>query len=128
MRPPVTQSGTAHSEIFGAAYIGGGNFILTDIDFRALYVNTTGYVSVQHSVLPSQIFGLGFNGAFLPVELSSFTSTIIQRNVELSWTTATELNNSRFDIERGVTKDHWSKVGSVIGNGTTTLPKGIFIC
>ncbi len=58
----------------------------------------------------------------LPVELSSFISTVNGRNVNLDWSTASELNNARFEIER---KDNntWAKIGEVEGNGTTTSPK-----
>ena len=58
----------------------------------------------------------------LPVELSAFTSTIHKRDVTLNWTTASELNNSGFDIERSIVNGEWSKVGNVNGNGTSTVP------
>ncbi|MBK7447464.1 MAG: T9SS type A sorting domain-containing protein [Ignavibacteria bacterium] len=55
----------------------------------------------------------------LPVELSSFTSVVDNKDVLLKWSTVMELNNSGFDIER--TSDHntWTKVGYAAGNGTT---------
>jgi len=63
----------------------------------------------------------------LPVELSSFTSIIHDRNVQLNWTTAAEINNSGFDIERrdarGETQDVWNKIGFVLGNGTVSTPE-----
>jgi Secretion system C-terminal sorting domain len=59
----------------------------------------------------------------LPVEMSSFISTINGRDVTLDWTTATETNNARFDIERSIVNGQWSTVGSVRGNGSTNLSK-----
>ena len=59
----------------------------------------------------------------LPVELTSFTSTINGTSVELRWSTSAEINNSAFDVERSSINGEWSKVGSVAGNGTTTQPK-----
>jgi len=56
----------------------------------------------------------------LPVELASFVSTISGRNVELNWSTASENNNSGFDIERSSVNGSWSKIGNVAGNGTTS--------
>ncbi len=56
----------------------------------------------------------------LPVELASFTANVNGRNVDLNWATATETNNSGFDIERSASNGVWSKVGNVAGNGTTT--------
>ena len=58
----------------------------------------------------------------LPVELSSFTSTVTGRDVSLNWSTSAEENNARFEIERSSTENIWTKVGSVNGNGTTTNP------
>jgi hypothetical protein len=54
----------------------------------------------------------------LPVEMSAFTSLVSGRNVMLEWTTTTELNNARFEVERSINNE-WTKVGEVAGNGTT---------
>jgi hypothetical protein len=60
----------------------------------------------------------------LPVELSSFTSNIITRDVKLNWVTASENNNSGFEILRSAQNDNgsWTKVGYVTGSGTKTTP------
>ena len=42
-----------------------------------------------------------YNGV-IPVELVSFTSSIINNTVGLNWITATELNNSGFEIQRSI--------------------------
>jgi len=56
----------------------------------------------------------------LPVELTSFSSSVNNNNVSLNWITASELNNSGFDIERmSVTTGEWKVAGNVLGNGTT---------
>ncbi|MCB0729305.1 MAG: T9SS type A sorting domain-containing protein, partial [Ignavibacteriae bacterium] len=63
-------------------------------------------------------------GNTLPVELSSFTSSVNYRDVTLNWSTASELNNSGFEIERSdirsQTSNVWTKVGNVNGNGTSS--------
>lgn len=58
----------------------------------------------------------------LPVELSSFTASVNRRDVTLNWTTATESNNSGFDIERSNSEGSWTKIGNVAGNGTVNTP------
>lgn len=58
-----------------------------------------------------------------PVELTSFTSTVTNRDVTLNWSTATETNNSGFDIERSGGNNEWTKVGFVTGHGTVTVPQ-----
>ncbi|HQF43377.1 MAG TPA: T9SS type A sorting domain-containing protein, partial [Ignavibacteriaceae bacterium] len=57
----------------------------------------------------------------IPVELTSFTATTDYRTVTLHWTTATELNNQGFEIEKQC--GSWEKIGFVPGYGTTTEPK-----
>jgi hypothetical protein len=59
----------------------------------------------------------------LPVELTSFTAKASGGKVQLDWTTATEINNSGFDIERSFNGSTFTSVGFVKGNGTTTEPR-----
>ena len=62
----------------------------------------------------------------LPVELNSFTSVIHGNSVKLKWQTNSEINNSKFIIERlntGIENNYeWSQAGTVQGNGTTSSP------
>ncbi|MBV6478388.1 MAG: hypothetical protein HGGPFJEG_01142 [Ignavibacteria bacterium] len=56
----------------------------------------------------------------LPVELASFAAATNRNNVMLNWSTAKEINNSGFDVERKLTTtNEWTRVGNVAGNGTT---------
>lgn len=59
----------------------------------------------------------------VPVELTSFTGSVHGEGVLLNWTTATELNNQGFDIERSASIQAWTKIGYVPGFGTTTEPR-----
>lgn len=56
---------------------------------------------------------------FIPVEFTTFTAELSGREVLVHWTTATELNNRGFDIERKINSG-WEKIGFKDGNGTTT--------
>jgi hypothetical protein len=69
--------------------------------------------------------GADENVAFpLPVELASFVSFVNKNNVQLNWTTVSEINNAGFDIERKpVVSNTWDKIGNVAGNGTTNESK-----
>ena len=70
----------------------------------------------------------------LPVELSSFTSSVTGRNVNLKWVTASETNNAGFEIQKSVVNSQqslrrergqaemWTKIGYVTGSGTKTTP------
>ncbi|MDQ3194190.1 MAG: FG-GAP-like repeat-containing protein, partial [Bacteroidota bacterium] len=63
----------------------------------------------------------------LPVELSSFTSSVNSSAVTLNWSTTTEENNSGFEIDRSnikrQTSNDWIKIGFVTGNGSTNAPR-----
>jgi len=61
----------------------------------------------------------------LPIELTSFTVTKENNDAILKWTTASELNNERFEIEVALhplplTNENFKRIGTVPGNGTTT--------
>jgi len=63
-----------------------------------------------------------------PVEMLSFNSSTIQKDVTLNWSTSTELNNSGFEIQRAIENgklkiENWNKIGFVSGSGTTNAPK-----
>ncbi len=57
----------------------------------------------------------------LPVELTSFTAVSQDQQVTLNWRTATELNNSGFEIQRSITNTEFVTIGFVKGVGTTTV-------
>ena len=66
---------------------------------------------------------IGSNGTnALPVELTSFTGTPNGRTIELRWTTATETNNTGFEVQKNI-NGTWTKIGFVAGAGTSTAPK-----
>jgi hypothetical protein len=58
----------------------------------------------------------------LPVELTAFTSSVTGSKVDLNWNTATEVNNSGFNIERKSDKSAWKQIGFVKGSGNSTKP------
>ncbi len=64
----------------------------------------------------------------IPVELITFNASVINNKVNLFWSTATELNNQGFEVERASSltspsQEDWEKIGYVPGFGTTTEPK-----
>ena len=69
----------------------------------------------------------GTDNSALPVELASFTASVTNLNTQLKWSTATEVNNYGFDVERRTVSSQlsavssWAKVGFVNGNGTSNV-------
>jgi hypothetical protein len=56
----------------------------------------------------------------IPVELTLFEAVAAENGVSLSWQTATETNNSGFEIERKSEGSSFENIGFVPGMGTTT--------
>ncbi len=64
----------------------------------------------------------------VPIELIIFKGGIFDNSIQLKWSTATEINNKGFEIQRkpsGVNEKDllWNSIGFVDGNGTTTEKK-----
>jgi hypothetical protein len=55
----------------------------------------------------------------IPVELATFTAEVVNNTVALNWTTATETNNSGFEVERKA-DGQFQSIGFIEGNGTST--------
>jgi len=63
---------------------------------------------------------INLSGVYVPVELSAFEASATTNGVDLSWTTATEINNRGFEIQRSSNNQNFSTIGFVKGNGTST--------
>ncbi|MDH3269137.1 MAG: T9SS type A sorting domain-containing protein, partial [Ignavibacteria bacterium] len=68
-------------------------------------------------------YALGSISSPLPVELSSFSASILKNGVKLKWRTETEVSNYGFEILRSVLDDNWDVLGFVEGHGNSNSPK-----
>ncbi|MGB2867716.1 MAG: T9SS type A sorting domain-containing protein [Bacteroidota bacterium] len=60
----------------------------------------------------------------LPVQLTSFTATASRLSAKLQWSTASEVNNYGFDVERrSLGSSSWTKVGFVAGAGASSAAR-----
>jgi hypothetical protein len=59
----------------------------------------------------------------LPVELASFTASVSGKSVTLNWSTASEINNHGFEVQRKTLNNEWTTIGFKEGNGTTSEMK-----
>ncbi|GAB3328766.1 hypothetical protein GCM10027511_38710 [Hymenobacter humi] len=60
------------------------------------------------------------NASPLPVELTRFNATSQAQAVNLSWATASEKNNDRFEVQRSATGDAFQTIGTVKGQGNSS--------
>jgi hypothetical protein len=59
----------------------------------------------------------------VPVELVSFNAAVENNSVELSWITATEMNNYGFEVERSTDNGTFIKIGFMSGTGNSNSAK-----
>ncbi|MFN5371804.1 MAG: T9SS type A sorting domain-containing protein, partial [Bacteroidia bacterium] len=64
-------------------------------------------------------FSAAGNGAPLPIELLSFDAQAVGNSVVVEWTTASEINNDYFTIERSVDAVNYTAIGIVDGAGNS---------
>jgi hypothetical protein len=82
-----------------------------------------GGVSTDEMYIDNYYFG-DVPPVIIPVELTSFAASVSGNgDVILNWTTATELNNQMFEIERRSEEGQYIMIGYVDGHGTTTEPQ-----
>lgn len=65
----------------------------------------------------------GFMPGVLPVKLLSFSAIKNDRIIILKWTTLSETNSKRFDVERSNDGTDWSLISSVEAAGTSSTEK-----
>lgn len=106
-----TQSTWVHESIDISAYAG------QQITFRFYFRSDQ---SIQGDGWYVDNVKVSVYSGIIPVELVSFTSSVINNTVGLNWITATELNNSGFEVQKSLDNSNWNKVGFVTGNGTST--------
>ena len=100
-------------------------FSASDITFT-LADNST--VTKTLSIIDKFTFSGTNGGNPLPVELLSFSAIVNGNEVTLEWSTATEVNNYGFEVERKIKNEkleiiNWQMVGFVQGNGNSNSPK-----
>ncbi len=92
---------------------GGTSTVTSPVDTTAM-----AGMSLTHSS-----WTVGNTGA-LPVQMTSFTAVLQGTSALLKWSTATETNNSGFQIERSIEGSSvWAEVAFVNGAGTNSSPK-----
>jgi len=85
----------------------------------------TGWPTISPTAL-CDCDGNGLNIAILPVTLTGFSTAIEGNTVLLRWSTANEINNAGFNIERSVSNLNWTSIGyeatkALNGNSSRSL-------
>jgi hypothetical protein len=78
------------------------------------------YTFTANNVSILGTFGLGDNNSSLPVSFISFTGVKRGKDAILNWSTAQEINNSHFEVERSLDGQNFKAIGKVTGKGNTS--------
>ncbi|MDU0372748.1 T9SS type A sorting domain-containing protein [Hymenobacter endophyticus] len=102
----------------GTAYVSnaGANYLSPSRNSSNGTAAAAGYTSAGGAAAPDAVTIT----QPLPVTLTSFEAKAAGRDALLTWATAQELNNDRFEVERSLNGIDFEKIGSVKGKGTTS--------
>jgi hypothetical protein len=112
---PIITQGTPGSWDYGRIEM--GSILFKDDTLKIYYDGSSSATGNMGRI------GLATTPFIVPVELTSFAAFANNGIVELNWSTATELNNQGFEVERSEDNISFNKIGFVPGFGTTTEPK-----
>lgn len=92
----------------------------TDLSIDRTYTITAQHPSLAQCTMTKSIFADRTCPGGLPVEWLSFTARLNENGTaQLNWVTATEINASRFVVERSEDGIHFNGVGSVPASGNS---------
>ena len=57
---------------------------------------------------------------YLPLDFLTFTGVMVDKNVQLNWTTANEVNTSHFEVERSANGREFDAIGKVVSTGANS--------
>ncbi|MEM9888456.1 MAG: T9SS type A sorting domain-containing protein [Bacteroidota bacterium] len=100
---------TAHISRFDNAW---------DVVLSSGAVGSNPYTLDRSNITDFSPFSIG-NDNVLPVELLTFKGRALEEAVLLAWTTATEINNKGFFLERSEDSKAWKSLGFVEGQGNS---------
>ena len=109
-----------HSTNGGTTWFYQGNQVENDLYGLSCKSSQLGWIAGSNGIV---LFTDNGGGDPLPVELISFKADYFENIVNLSWATASELNNLGFEVERKSKSEKWDKIAFIFGNGTTTETK-----
>jgi hypothetical protein len=104
-----------------------GNFTKQQLDTKAAHNARAGDIDNDGDI---DVFGADYinhppaivylNESAIPVELTNFSFDIVDGKIVLKWTTATEINNSHFIVQRSPDKINFIDLDRIEGSGTKT--------
>jgi hypothetical protein len=103
----------------------GNGFALVDFTTEGGVNNSTAQIDKLEIELSSNLDYFAVDNftwqlGVVPVTLTSFAATKVQDAAVLAWSTASEINNDRFILERSADGTSFAPIGEVKGNGNSS--------
>ncbi len=105
---------SANTQILNLSFTADASWVTDNCEITAFIQNNDGKEIYQGTKVKLTEL------APVPVELTSFTSSVGKEGITLNWATATETNNHGFEIERSADGKTFYRIGFVEGKGTST--------
>ena len=102
------------SNFYGTVLNNGAESLLNNSVIQGRLLSIAGEISLSTSFVENVC------SAALPIKLVSFAVICKDQKAHLNWTTAQEINNDYFTIERSNNTRLWEEIGSVQGNGNSS--------
>ena len=101
-----------------------GNPAVDSLFFPTLAAGTY-YIKVNNNNNPALFSDYSLSNSVtqgnLPVTFLNFDGKLIDNKAQLTWSTATEINNKGFEVEKSSDGQSFAGIGFVRGNGTSSL-------
>ncbi|MDX5397046.1 MAG: T9SS type A sorting domain-containing protein, partial [Hymenobacteraceae bacterium] len=124
-----TDNGVVNAELIAGRLPAGSKLVETGTSVGSIYIATKDSLDdaeYNFTVKTTDYYGgttnkpmtMKFSYTPLPVSLIAFTANAAGTVVNLNWSTASEINNKHFVVERSQNGKEFVAVGTVKGNGT----------
>ncbi|MFN5921929.1 MAG: endonuclease [Bacteroidota bacterium] len=130
--PVDTVRYSANANLASAQHLGSGNYVVYNgtgsrvrisgltqgVTYHVAVIEYNGWYTTSNYRTSSYLTS---STTTLPVEWLSFEAHEASPGVLLKWSTASELNNAYFTVERSIEGNTFTAIGTVNGKGTTLL-------
>jgi hypothetical protein len=84
---------------------------------------TVSYTDIQNGTGYYTLGSVNATPGTLPIELADFKANCLESRTEITWSTATEINNDHFDLMRSFDGSNFTLAAKVNGHNNTLLPQ-----
>lgn len=122
----VSNNDTKNSSLFSISlYDGSSTKYLIEFQSGAVFdaVELKFNAGIVGAIYNLRIYSSYHNSTPLPIELIDFSARVVGNNVELSWITATEINNDYFTLEQSTNGINFNIIGTIDGAGNSIALK-----